>query len=74
MRHYDTPAVARPLVHCAVALAVLETIFVALYFVSTLLARRPKGIEFWCFIPVAYITCIALCANSFCKFWIVRCT
>ena len=59
--------VSGPLVHCAIALVVLETVFVGLYFTSTVLARMPKGLEFWCFIPIGYILSLALCANSFRK-------
>ena len=53
-----------PLVRGAIALIVLETVFVALYFTSTVLARMPKGIEFWCFIPLGWILCVSMCVQS----------
>ena len=65
MKHFATPPTSKPMIHSAIALAVLETLFVILYFISTILAGRAKRIEVWCFIPLAYISCIALCANNF---------
>ncbi|KAF2441995.1 hypothetical protein P171DRAFT_522905 [Karstenula rhodostoma CBS 690.94] len=61
---YFTKNVSAPLLHVSIAMAVLQTMFITLFFTSRILNKTANGIEFWLFMPAAYIFCMAHCVNG----------
>jgi hypothetical protein len=52
---------SRPLLHVAILLMVLQTIFVALFLVSRNINKTASGVDFWFLIPLGYIFCMGNC-------------
>lgn len=50
-----------PLFNTAIAFIVVQTVFVVLFYISRYINKTANGIEFWCFMPLAYIFSIGLC-------------
>ena len=56
-----------PLFSVSLLLMVLQSIFVAIFFVSRILSKNMRGLEFWVFLPAAYVFCMAHCINGISK-------
>jgi len=65
---YFDENIGAPLTRVAIALAVLQTVFIALFLTARIVNKQAKGREFWAFMPLAYIICMANCAISICKY------
>ncbi|KAF2741961.1 hypothetical protein M011DRAFT_433877 [Sporormia fimetaria CBS 119925] len=61
---YFTENVSAPLVRVSTAFAIVQTVFFALFLTSRILSKQANGIEFWLFMPLTYICCMAHCANG----------
>lgn len=57
-----------PLLHSCVALIIIETLFFVLFIASRLVLKIFHGIETWCFMPAAYLLCIASCVLGICMY------
>jgi hypothetical protein len=53
-----------PLYQTAVTFMVLQSIFVVLFYASRYINKTAYGVDFWCFIPLAYVFCMANCSIS----------
>lgn len=61
---YFLEDVSTPLLHVSIAMAILQTLFIVLFFTSRILNKMANGIEFWLFMPAAYTFCMAHCVNG----------
>ncbi|CAI6339910.1 unnamed protein product [Periconia digitata] len=54
---YFEEDVSAPLWHASIAMIVLQTVAVTLFFASRILNKTSNGIDFWLFIPAGYVFC-----------------
>lgn len=50
---------SRRLLNVSIAFLVIETIFFVMFVASRFILRNYNGIEVWCFMPLAYVCCVA---------------